>query len=129
MRNLFSRPDGDIIEEGDLFQNPQYAHTLEAIARDGPRALYEEEIAEQIMRATHQAPLPGTMTEKDLSSYRADASEPLCRPYRGYSVCVPPPPSSGVSLLQMLAILDLTDIATGARPIRRPGFCSRRRAA
>jgi gamma-glutamyltranspeptidase/glutathione hydrolase len=52
------------------------------------------------------------MTDKDLSSYRAEVSEPLCRPYRGYSVCVPPPPSSGVSLLQMLAILDHTDIAT-----------------
>jgi len=111
VRNLFSRPDGDIIEEGDLFQNPQYAHTLEAIARDG-RALYEGEVAEQIVHTTHQAPLPGTMTDKDLSSYHAEVSEPLCRPYRGYSVCVPPPPSSGVSLLQMLAILDRTDIAT-----------------
>jgi len=115
VRNLFSRPDGDVIEEGDLFQNPQYAHTLEAIARDGPRALYEGEIAEAIVHATHQPPFPGTMTDKDLSSYRADSSEPLCRPYRSYSVCVPPPPSSGVSLLQMLAILDHTDIAT-----RRP---------
>src|SRR5215472_9499282 len=111
VRNLFSRADGDVIEEGDLFQNPLYAHTLEEIARDGPRALYEGEIAAAIVHATHQAPLPGTMTDKDLSSYRADASEPLCRPYRGYSVCVPPPPSSGVSLLQMLAILDRTDIA------------------
>jgi gamma-glutamyltranspeptidase / glutathione hydrolase len=115
VRNLFSRPDGDIIEADDLFQNPNYAHTLEAIAREGPRALYEGEIADQIVRATHQAPFPGTITDKDLSSYRAEASEPLCRPYRGYSVCVPPPPSSGVSLLEMLAILDRTDIAT-----RRP---------
>jgi gamma-glutamyltranspeptidase / glutathione hydrolase len=115
VRNLFSRADGDVIEQDDLFQNPLYAHTLEEIARDGPRALYEGEIAEAIIHATHQAPLPGTMTDKDLSSYHADASEPLCRPYRGYSVCVPPPPSSGVSLLQMLAILDRTDIAT-----RRP---------
>ena len=112
VRTLFSRPDGDIIEEGDLFQNPQYAHTLEAIARDGLRAFYEGEIADDIVRTTHQAPLPGTMTDKDLGSYRAEASEPLCRPYRGYSVCVPPPPSSGVSLLQMLAILDHTDIAS-----------------
>jgi gamma-glutamyltranspeptidase / glutathione hydrolase len=115
VRNLFSRADGDVIEEGDLFQNPQYAHTLEVIARDGPHALYEGEIAEAIVHATHQPPLPGTMTDKDLSSYHVDSSEPLCRPYRGYSVCVPPPPSSGVSLLQMLAILDHTDIAT-----RRP---------
>jgi len=115
VRNLFSRPDGDIIEEGDTFQNPRYAQTLEAIARDGPRALYEGEIADAIVHATHQAPLPGTMTLSDLDSYHADASAPLCRPYRGYSVCVPPPPSSGVSLLEMLAILEQTDIAT-----RRP---------
>ena len=115
VRNLFSRPDGDIIEEGDIFQNPQYAQTLEAIAREGPEALYGGAIAEAIVHATHQAPLPGTMTASDLSSYRADASPPLCRPYRGYSVCVPPPPSSGVSLLEMLAILEQTDIAT-----RRP---------
>src|SRR4029077_5398607 len=115
VRNLFSRPDGDIIEEGDVFQNPQYAHTLEAIASDGPRALYEGTIAEAIVHATQQPPLPGTMTLGDLGSYRADASPPLCRSYRGYTVCVPPPPSSGVSLLEMLAILDQTDIAT-----RRP---------
>jgi gamma-glutamyltranspeptidase/glutathione hydrolase len=115
VRNLFSRPDGDIIEEGDTFQNPRYAQTLEAIARDGPEALYGGAIAEAIVHATHQAPLPGTMTASDLSSYRADASPPLCRPYRGYSVCVPPPPSSGVSLLEMLAILEQTDIAA-----RRP---------
>jgi gamma-glutamyltranspeptidase / glutathione hydrolase len=115
VRNLFSRTDGDVIEEGDLFQNPQYAHTLEAIAGDGPRALYEGTIAEAIVHATQQPPLPGTMTLGDLGSYRADASPPLCRSYRGYTVCVPPPPSSGVSLLEMLAILDQTDIAT-----RRP---------
>ncbi|MBV8877649.1 MAG: gamma-glutamyltransferase [Gammaproteobacteria bacterium] len=115
VRNLFSRQDGDIIEEGDTFQNPQYAQTLESIASAGPEAFYEGNTAEAIVHATHQAPLPGTMTLSDLSSYRADASPPLCRPYRGYSVCVPPPPSSGVSLLQMLAILEHTDIAT-----RRP---------
>jgi gamma-glutamyltranspeptidase/glutathione hydrolase len=112
VRNLFSRPDGDILEEGDLFQNPQYAHSLEAIAREGPRALYEGELADNIVRTTHQPPLPGTMTQKDLASYRAEAAQPLCRPYRGYSVCVPPPPSSGVSLLEMLEILEHTDIAT-----------------
>jgi gamma-glutamyltranspeptidase/glutathione hydrolase len=112
IRTLFSRPDGDTLEEGDLFQNPDYARTLEKIAQDGPRALYEGPIAEEIVRATHQPPFPGTMTLKDLSSYRAEATEPLCRPYRSYSVCVPPPPSSGVSLLEMLSILDHTDIAT-----------------
>src|SRR5690606_7288054 len=35
----------------------------------------------------------------------------LCGPYRVYVVCVPPPPSSGVAILQLLAILEHTDIA------------------
>ena len=112
VRTLFSRPDGSTVEEGDLFQNPDYAHTLERIATEGPRALYSGPLAAQIVQTTHQQPLPGTMTLKDLSSYRADWMTPVCRPYRGYSVCVPPPPSSGVALLQMLSILEHTDIAS-----------------
>ncbi|HXY96795.1 MAG TPA: gamma-glutamyltransferase, partial [Steroidobacteraceae bacterium] len=111
VRTLFSRPDGETLQEGDLFQNPAYADSLERIAREGPRALYEGEIAADIVKATSQPPLPGTMTLRDLSSYRPEWNEPLCRPYRGYSVCVPPPPSSGVSLLEMLSILDRTSIA------------------
>ena len=112
VRMLFSRADGETVEEGDLFKNPEYARTLQRIAQEGPRALYEGPIAAEIVRVTHQAPMPGTLTLGDLSSYRPDSSDPLCRPYRKYSVCVPPPPSSGVALLQMLSMLDDTDIAT-----------------
>jgi gamma-glutamyltranspeptidase / glutathione hydrolase len=112
VRTLFSRPDGEPLEEDDLFQNPEYANTLQRLADEGPHALYEGTIAEAIVKATHQSSRPGTMTLKDLSSYRAEATAPLCRPYQGYSVCVPPPPSSGVSLLQMLSMLDRTDIAS-----------------
>jgi gamma-glutamyltranspeptidase / glutathione hydrolase len=114
VRTLFSRPDGETLQEGDLFQNPEYAHTLQRIASEGPRGLYEGVIGAGIVAVTHQAPLPGTMTLKDLSSYRPEWDEPLCRPYRGYSVCVPPPPSSGVALLEMLEMLDRTDIAARA---------------
>lgn len=54
------------------------------------------------------------MSLADLSSYRAEWGQPLCRPYREVSVCVPPPPSSGLNLLQMLVMLDHTDIASRA---------------
>jgi gamma-glutamyltranspeptidase/glutathione hydrolase len=118
IRSLFSRPDGEILQEGDLFRNPEYAKTLQRIAQEGPRALYEGAIAADIVRATHLDPFPGTLTLKDLGSYRASWSEPLCRPYRGFTVCVPPPPSSGVALLQMLEILEQTDI--GARNANDP---------
>jgi gamma-glutamyltranspeptidase / glutathione hydrolase len=111
VRSLFSRPDGETVQAEELFRNPEYARTLEAIAQHGPRALYDSPIAERIVAATHQPPLPGTMSLADLGNYRAESTDPLCRPYQGYSVCVPPPPSSGVSLLEMLAILERTDIA------------------
>jgi gamma-glutamyltranspeptidase/glutathione hydrolase len=115
IRMLFSRADGETVQEGELFKNPDYAATLQHIAQEGPHALYEGSTAEQIMEETHETPLPGTMTLGDLSSYRPEWGDALCRPYRGYTVCVPPPPSSGVTLLEMLAILEHTDIAT-----RRP---------
>src|SRR3546814_11975935 len=47
----------------------------------------------------------------DLASYRVERTEPVCRPVRAYIVCVPPPPSSGVGLLELMLILDGTDIA------------------
>ncbi len=112
IRQLFSRADGETVQEGDLFQNPQYAKTLQRLADEGPRALYTGPIAAEIVRVTHLEPQPGTLTLKDLSGYRTSWSEPLCRPFRGFTVCVPPPPSSGVALLQMLAILEHTDIAS-----------------
>ena len=47
-------------------------------------------------RAPAPGPLAGTMTLADLAGYRPVKREPLCRPYRVYLLCVPPPPSSGV---------------------------------
>ena len=38
-------PDGETLQEGDLFKNPAYAKTLRRIADEGPRALYEGTIA------------------------------------------------------------------------------------
>jgi len=108
---LFVRADGQPLREGDTFKNPAYARTLQRIATEGPSALYRGSIAAAIVKRTHAEPLAGTMTLQDLSSYRAEWSEPLCRPYHDYSVCVPPPPSSGVSLLELLSMLDHTDIA------------------
>jgi len=111
IRALFHRPDGQPLQAGDTFRNPLYAHTLQRIAAEGPRALYEGSIAEQIVNKTHAEPRAGTMTLQDLAQYQADWAQPLCKPFRGYTVCVPPPPSSGVNLLQLLTMLDHTDIA------------------
>ena len=111
-RALFTRPDGTTVQAGDTLSNPAYARTLRTIAGSGSRALLEGEIAARIAARTHDEPRPGTLTVADLAAYRPHAVEPLCRPYRVYVLCVPPPPSSGVALLQMMGILERTDIAS-----------------
>jgi gamma-glutamyltranspeptidase/glutathione hydrolase len=111
VRTLFARPDGGTVEEGDEFRNPDYVRTLSRIALEGPSALYTGSIAAELVKITHEAPSAGTLTLKDLSGYRAEWLPALCRPYRRYSVCVPPPPAGGVSLLELLGTLEKTDIA------------------
>jgi gamma-glutamyltranspeptidase/glutathione hydrolase len=110
-RALFGKPDGSTVQAGETLRNPAYAATLRTLAAKGPRTLLEPPIAEQIIARTHAEPRPGTLAPADFVAYRPRYGEPLCRPYRLYVVCVPPPPSSGVALLQMLAILEQTDIA------------------
>jgi gamma-glutamyltranspeptidase/glutathione hydrolase len=112
VRALFSRADGSPVQAGDHLTNTAYAATLRRIAAKGPRALLEPPISDAIIARTHAEPRSGTLAASDFANYYPGISDPLCGPYLVYIVCVPPPPSSGVSLLQLLALLDRTDIAT-----------------
>jgi gamma-glutamyltranspeptidase/glutathione hydrolase len=111
VRAMFSLPNGKIAKMGDTLRNRAYAATLRQLASRGPRALNEGPIARAIVARTRKDPLPGAMTLRDLNRYQPIERTPICRPYREFKVCVPPPPSSGVSVLQLLAMLEHTDIA------------------
>jgi gamma-glutamyltranspeptidase/glutathione hydrolase len=112
VRALFARADGSPLQAGDTFKNTAYAESLRRIAAQGPRALLVPPLADRIIRRVGAPPHPGALSRADLRAYEPRVGEAVCGPYLVYVVCVPPPPSSGVSLLQMLAILDRTDIAT-----------------
>ncbi len=107
----FTKPDGSRYQTGEMLKNPAFADFLRRLAAQGPDALYTGKTAAAIVAKTTSGSLPGKMTLKDIADYRAVRREPLCGPYRMILVCVPPPPSSGVGLLQLLAILERTDIA------------------
>ncbi|MCS6627061.1 gamma-glutamyltransferase family protein [Roseibacterium beibuensis] len=111
VRTYFSRADGSPMQIGDRVINRAYAGVLRRLAAEGPGALQSGPIAEAIVRRTGAAPLGGTLTLEDLAAYRPQAVEPVCGPYRVYIICVPPPPSSGAALLQLMALLDRTDTA------------------
>ncbi len=116
VRALFSRADGTPVQAGDRLTNPAYAATLRQIAARGPRTLLEPPLMDAIIARTRAEPRPGALAARDFASYQPRIADPLCGPYLVYVVCVPPPPSSGVALLQLLALLDRTDIA-----LRGPG--------
>ena len=107
----FTKPDGAKIQAGDVLKNPAYAATVRKIAAEGPKALLEGAIAQDIVHRVSQGPLPGALTLADLKAYRPKVSDAVCRPYRIYLVCAPPPPASGVGLLEGLGLLEYTDIA------------------
>jgi len=110
----FTGPDGTRLEAGDVLRNPAYAETLAEIAAVGAQAFYEGRIAREIVEAVQQGPRPGALTAADLATYEPIERGALCRPYRIYVVCVPPPPSSGVAVLQLLAMAERTpDILEG----------------
>ena len=104
-------PGGALVKAGDRLRNPAYASFLSRLATGGPRVLYTGETAARIVERLRQGELPGSMTMADLAAYRPVRREALCKPWQGYNVCVPPPPSSGVGLLELLGLLERTDIA------------------
>jgi gamma-glutamyltranspeptidase/glutathione hydrolase len=108
----FSRPDGTRIQIGDRLRNPAYADFLRRLSAQGADALYKGSTAAKIVQRTRAAPLGGTMTMADLAAYEPVKREPVCRPWRAYRVCVPPPPSSGAAFLELLGLLERTDIAS-----------------
>ena len=109
----FTKPDGSLIAAGDRLRNPAYAEFMSRLAAQGPSALYAGSTAARIVERTRAGPLSGSMTMADLANYRPVRREALCRPYRVYVMCVPPPPSSGVGLIQLMKMLEGTDIAAG----------------
>jgi gamma-glutamyltranspeptidase / glutathione hydrolase len=107
----FSKSDGTRLAAGDLLRNAAYAASIRRLALEGTRALYYGPIAEDIVRRVHEGDYPGTLSMEDMARYRPQESAALCRPWQSYSVCTPPPPAGGLSVLEALMLLEHTDIA------------------
>ncbi len=93
---------------GALIFNPEYAATLRAVAAFGADAFYSGAIAEDVVRAVAAHRRPGDLSSEDLLSYHAVEREPVCGYYRARRICSMGPPAGGVTLLQVLGILERT---------------------
>jgi gamma-glutamyltranspeptidase/glutathione hydrolase len=111
-RALFYQPDGQALAVGALLRNPALAATLRTVAEEGPAVFYRGALARAMVAAVAAHPRPGTLGEADLAAYRPVKRSALCGPYRAYTVCGMPPPSSGATtVLATLGILGRYDLA------------------
>jgi gamma-glutamyltranspeptidase/glutathione hydrolase len=100
--------DGRAPRTGEIFQNKNLARTFELVARDGPSAFYQGQIAEAIVHVIKEA--GGCISSEDLASHTSTWEEPISVDYRGYRVYECPPNGQGITALIALNILEGFDL-------------------
>jgi len=108
------------LSRGDFVRQPAQAALLTLIARDGPTAFYEGEVASDIVAAVQAA--GGVMVRSDLHRYAPTWAVPLVSEIvldRFTLVSMPPPSSGGIAMQQILGMLDRR-----MQDVGRPGSVS-----
>ena len=101
------------LQPGELLRQPQLAATLRRIAREREAGFYEGPVAEALVQRMARG--DGLISAADLRSYRALLVQPERIYFRGHPVLSMPPPGGGLSLLQLLKLLEPFDLeASGA---------------
>ncbi|MFN9643793.1 MAG: gamma-glutamyltransferase [Cyanobacteriota bacterium] len=107
-RALYYRPGPDgrprPPRPGEPLRQPDLARTLRRIAAEGDAGFYGGPVARAL--AERMASGGGLITTADLSRYRARLVAPLERSFRGHPILTQPPPGGGLTLLQLLALVE-----------------------
>ncbi|WP_058188761.1 gamma-glutamyltransferase [Terracidiphilus gabretensis] len=107
-KRIFQR-DGNLYKDGDLFQQPDLARTLQRIA-DNPKDFYHGKIAHQLVDEVKKG--GGLLTLQDLAQYKVAERKPIVGKFHNYTVISSPPPSSGgIVLMTTLNILSSYDLS------------------
>lgn len=109
MARIWLKPDGSFRDVGETINLPDYAETVARIAQAGGDDFYRGDIGAAI--AADWEANGAILTRADLAAFRATVVPAVAGSYRGLGVTVPPPPGGGVTVLQMLNILEQFDLA------------------
>ncbi len=102
--------DGTPMEAGELWRQPDLAKALKRIAEQGPDGFYKGETADLIVAEMRRG--GGIISHEDLAAYEPKRRTPIRGTYRDYEILSMPPPSSGgITLIQMLNILEGFDMS------------------
>lgn len=89
---------------GEIRNNPGLAQTYRLIGSQGRAGFYAGELAEQIVSCAKGA--GGFLSAADLTATKADWVAPISSSYRGYDIFELPPNGQGMSVLQILNVLE-----------------------
>ena len=95
--------DGHAPRLGQVFRNPDLAHSLTLVANGGRDAFYRGPIAKKILALEKQK--GGAMTAADLADFHAQWVTPLSTVYHGWTVYELPPNGQGIAALIMLNLM------------------------
>lgn len=101
-------PGGRAPRKGEMFRNPPLARTLERIAAGGRDAFYAGDIAREIDAWCRQNGC--FLRAEDFAAHRSEWVEPVGTDFRGYTMWQLPPNGQGISVLQMLRLLEPFDL-------------------
>ncbi|OWT81080.1 MULTISPECIES: gamma-glutamyltransferase [unclassified Achromobacter] len=107
-RKLYCRADGRPKTIGTPIQNPDYADTLELIARDGIDSFYRGDLARRMVDDIRAQ--GGILSLEDLANYAPTFTQPLMGTYRDRKITTNQPPGGGAMLIEMLNILENFDL-------------------
>jgi gamma-glutamyltranspeptidase/glutathione hydrolase len=95
---------------GDVFRNPDLAHSFRLLAEHGRDAFYKGPIAEAIVAYSDEH--DGFLTMKDFEDHTSTWVEPIYADYKNYRLYELPPNGQGIAALEMLQILENVDLGT-----------------
>ena len=101
--------DGDRAPRaGDVFRNPDLAHSFRLLAEHVRDAFYKGPIAEAIVAYSDEH--DGFLTMKDFEDHTSTWVEPICANYKNYRLYELPPNGQGIAALEMIQILENVDL-------------------
>jgi gamma-glutamyltranspeptidase/glutathione hydrolase len=93
---------------GEVFRNPDLAHTFRMLAEHGRDAFYKGPIAEAIVAYSDEH--DGFLTMKDFEDHTSTWVEPIYADYKNYRLYELPPNGQGIAALEMIKILGNVDL-------------------
>ncbi|MBR3370404.1 MAG: gamma-glutamyltransferase [Rhodobacteraceae bacterium] len=101
---------GAPLRAGAALRQPALAQTLREIAQDGAQAFYHGALSHRIVDGLRAA--GAVISRADMARTTCHDAQPLSLPYRGLTLLAPPPPTQGLTTLQIMGQLSALDMGS-----------------